>query len=278
MFILCLWLYMRFFWGILNGFVFSSVMSIKGMKRMKGMKGMKKNIIQPIGENQKSFWQYLGEGIEGSEGYEKIVVGIGPAGCGKTLLACQSAVEALVSGSVDKIVMTRPLVSVDEELGFLPGTMENKMGPWVRPIFDILSGLYTGAEIKKMMEDDVLEISPLAYMRGRTFKRVFLIADEMQNSTPNQMLMLLTRIGEGSRLVITGDLLQSDLVGMKNGLQDFYGRMKGRKLEGLHLVEFDKGDVKRSSLVSTILSLYENKNQIGSQDAALIPIDIYKPI
>jgi phosphate starvation-inducible PhoH-like protein len=174
--------------------------------------------------------------------------------------------------------MTRPLISVDEELGFLPGTMENKMEPWVRPIFDILSGFYTGAEIKKMMEDDVLEISPLAYMRGRTFKRVYLIADEMQNSTPNQMLMLLTRIGKGSRLVITGDLLQSDLVGMKNGLQDFYGRFKGRRLEGVHLVEFDKGDVKRSSLVSTILSLYDNKNQGGSQDAALIPIDIYKPV
>jgi len=123
-----------------------------------------------------------------------------------------------------------------------------------------------------------LEISPLAYMRGRTFKRVYLIADEMQNSTPNQMLMLLTRIGKGSRLVITGDLLQSDLVGMKNGLQDFYGRFKGRRLEGVHLVEFDKGDVKRSSLVSTILSLYDNKNQGGSQDAALIPIDIYKPV
>ncbi len=270
-------MYMRFFWWILNGFMFSSVISIKGMK---GMKGMKKNFIQPIGENQKSFCQYLGEGGIGNEEdiTEKIVVGIGPAGCGKTLFACQSAVEALVSGSVDKIVMTRPLVSVDEELGFLPGTMENKMGPWVRPIFDILSGFYTGAEIKKMMEDDVLEISPLAYMRGRTFKRVFLIADEMQNSTPNQLLMLLTRIGEGSRLVITGDLLQSDLVGMKNGLQDFYGRMRGRKLEGVHLVEFDKGDVKRSSLVSTILSLYDNKNQIGSQDAALIPIDIYKPV
>ena len=275
-------MYMRLFWGILNGFVFSTVMSIKGMK---GMKGIKKNMIQPIGENQKSFWQYLGGGVggiggidgsEGSEGYEKIVVGIGPAGCGKTLLACQSAVEALVSGSVDKIVMTRPLVSVDEELGFLPGTMENKMGPWVRPIFDILSGFYTGAEIRKMTEDGVLEISPLAYMRGRTFKRVFLIADEMQNSTPNQMLMLLTRIGEGSRLVITGDLLQSDLVGTKNGLQDFYGRLKGRKLEGLHLVEFDRGDVKRSSLVSTILSLYDNKRKSGAEDAALIPIDITK--
>jgi len=267
-------MYMRFFWGILNGFVLSTVMSMKGMK---GLKVMKKKIIEPIGENQKSFWKYLGMGQgegEGLEETEKIVVGVGPAGCGKTLFACQSAVEALVSGSVDKIVMTRPLISVDEELGFLPGTMENKMEPWVRPIFDILSGFYTGAEIKKMMEDGVLEISPLAYMRGRTFKRVYLIADEMQNSTPNQMLMLLTRIGKGSRLVITGDLLQSDLVGMKNGLQDFYGRMKGITLEGVHLVEFNNKDVKRSSLVSTILSLYDNKRKSGAEDAALIPNSI----
>jgi phosphate starvation-inducible PhoH-like protein len=128
------------------------------------------------------------------------------------------------------------------------------------------------------MEDDVLEISPLAYMRGRTFKRVFLIADEMQNSTPNQMLMLMTRIGEGSRLVITGDLQQSDLVGVKNGLQDFYGRMKGRTLDGVQMVEFDVKDVKRSPLVSSILSLYDNKRKSGAEDAALIPNDIFKTI
>jgi phosphate starvation-inducible PhoH-like protein len=221
-----------------------------------------RRFVSPIGENQKLYCEYLGdEGVQ-------IVAGLGPAGCGKTLFACQAAVSALVSGSVDKIVMTRPLVSVDEELGFLPGTIEHKMNPWVRPIFDVLGGFYTGGEIRRMMDDGVLEISPLAYMRGRTFKRSFIVADEMQNSSPNQMLMMLTRLGEGSKAVITGDLQQSDLAG-KNGLADFYGRLRRGSVEGIRMVEFETVDVKRSSVVAAVLALYDRRE--GNNDAAIIP-------
>jgi len=240
--------------------------------------GVKKTIVRklvaPIGENQQLYCDYLADMKVG------VVAGLGPAGCGKTLFACQAAVSALVAKDVDKIIMTRPMVSVDEELGFLPGSLEQKMDPWVRPIFDILGDLYSKTEIKQMMNERVIEIAPLAYMRGRTFKRAFIVADEMQNSSPNQMLMLLTRIGEGSKMVITGDLQQSDLVG-KNGLADFHGRLKrssmgdsGEGLVGIKSVEFESGDVKRSSVVSSILGLYDdssNKVKDDNKDAALMP-------
>ena len=236
-----------------------------------------KRAIVPMEGNQQIYCDFL------KEESIPIVLGVGPAGCGKTMFACQSAVGALMGGSVDKIVMTRPLVSVDEELGFLPGSIENKMGPWVRPIFDILSEFYTAGEIRKMVDDGVLEISPLAYMRGRTFKRAFIVADEMQNSSPNQMFMMLTRIGEGSKMVITGDLQQSDFdhgagglnTGRTNGLADLYKRLRGKTVEGIRLVEFGTGDVKRSDVVASVLALYENKKTNGSQDAALIPIKDY---
>jgi phosphate starvation-inducible PhoH-like protein len=177
----------------------------------------------PIGENQKLYCHYL------ANKEIPVVVGLGPAGCGKTMFACNAAVEALVSGDVDKIIITRPTVSVDEELGFLPGTLEHKMDPWVRPIFDVLGDFYSKTEVKRLMDDGIIEIAPLAYMRGRTFRRSFLIADEMQNASPNQMLMMLTRIGEDSKMVITGDLQQSDRPG-KNGLDDFYSRLSLRNM------------------------------------------------
>jgi phosphate starvation-inducible PhoH-like protein len=139
---------------------------------------------------------------------KNIVFGIGPAGTGKTLLACQSAVKAFLNGEVERIVVTRPAVSADEDLGFLPGTLEEKMAPWTRPIFDVFREHFYANEIEGMIKEGVIEISPLAYMRGRTFKDAYIIADEMQNATPNQMKMLLTRIGTGSKMVVTGDLAQ----------------------------------------------------------------------
>lgn len=186
-----------------------------------------------------------------------LVVALGPAGSGKTLLACQSAVLALQSGSVDKIIITRPLVSVDEELGFLPGTFQAKMDPWTRPVFDILRETFTPSQIKCMVEDGLIEISPLAYMRGRTFKKSFIIADEMQNSSPNQMKMILTRIGEGSKMVITGDLFQSDRPG-ENGLSDFMVRYNDSPYsDEIACIELEKQDVRRSSIVSKVLNIYE---------------------
>ena len=236
----------------------------------------------PIGENQKMYCEYLGAGL----GYDaaaaledsSIVVGVGPAGCGKTLFACNAAVSALMGGHIDKIVITRPTVAVDEELGFLPGTLENKMDPWLRPVFDVLGEFYSAGEVKRMVDDGVIEISPLAYMRGRTFRRSFIIADEMQNSSPNQMLMMLTRIGEGSKMVITGDLLQSDRAGA-NGLADLYGRLKRRGsggVRGIQWVEFGTEDVQRSAVVAVILGLYQESSAVkkrptGNDDSAMAP-------
>jgi len=158
---------------------------------------------------------------------------------------------------VDRIIITRPIVSVDEELGYLPGSVEQKMNPWTRPIFDIFSEFISLSEIKNMVEQGVIEISPLAFMRRRTFKRCFIIADEMQNSSPKQMKMLLTRIGDDSRMVITGDLNQSDRSN-DNGLYDFIHRLQMVELtnSSIQHVELNDNDIQRSAVVSHILKIY----------------------
>ena len=185
-----------------------------------------------------------------------IVFAIGPAGTGKTLLGVQMAIKALQQQAVEKIVITRPAVSVDEEHGFLPGTLNEKMAPWTRPIFDVFEEYYTTHEIAKMMDDGVLEISPLAYMRGRTFKNSFIIADEMQNATPSQMKMLLTRLGENSKMAVTGDLQQADRP-TANGLVDFIQKYKSTNTHrAVDLVEFDLKDIERHDAVKEILKLY----------------------
>lgn len=191
-----------------------------------------------------------------------IVLGIGPAGCGKTLFACVTAIQELRRGTIQKIVLTRPTVAVEEEeLGFLPGNLRHKMDPWTRPIFDIFLEYFQQKDLDTMLYSGVIEICPLAYMRGRTFKRTFIIADEMQNSTPNQMLMLTTRIGDHSKMVITGDLNQSDR-SMNNGLLDLMQKIVGYPMDtdqsplGIQLVEMDTADILRSPIVSQILRLY----------------------
>jgi phosphate starvation-inducible PhoH-like protein len=228
--------------------------------------------LAPIGENQIDYCRFLADkGVS-------VLAGVGPAGCGKTAFACHAAVRALSMGDVDRVVLTRPIVAVDEELGFLPGSMEQKMDPWVRPMMDIFLEFYSGGDIRRLMEDGIIEIAPLAYMRGRTFRRAFLVADEMQNSSPNQMLMMLTRVGEGSRLVITGDLLQSDRLGA-NGLADFYNRIRGCVDPSIRLVDFGVGDVQRSPVVASILRMYEKPvlksgaaAGAAAGDAAIIPL------
>ena len=224
--------------------------------------------LVPIGENQIEYCKLL------SDKEVSVLAGVGPAGCGKTAFACHAAVRALSMGDVDRVVLTRPLVAVDEELGFLPGSMEQKMDPWIRPMMDIFLEFYSGADIRRLMDDGIIEIAPLAYMRGRTFRRAFLIADEMQNSSPNQMLMMLTRVGEDSRLVITGDLLQSDRSGA-NGLSDFYSRVKSCVDPEIRLVDFGVSDVQRSPVVASILRMYEkpfSRGVVGNSDAAIIPL------
>ena len=184
-----------------------------------------------------------------------IVIAIGPAGTGKTLLAVQNGIKLFQDGLVDKIVVTRPAVSVDEDLGFLPGDLNEKMAPWTRPIFDVFAEYYKQADIKKMLEEGVIEISPLAYMRGRTFKNAYIVADECQNTTVNQMKMLLTRLGEGSKMVVTGDLAQADRLS-DNGLIDFCNLLANKNLRHIDIIEFDKKDIERHEAVKEVLSIY----------------------
>lgn len=185
-----------------------------------------------------------------------IVLAIGPAGTGKTMLAVQYGVKLFQEGKVDRIVVTRPAVSVDEDLGFLPGDLNEKMAPWTRPIFDVLGEYYQTKEIAQMLEDGIIEISPLAYMRGRTFKNAYIVADEMQNATINQMKMLLTRLGEGSKMVVTGDLAQADRLS-DNGLIDFCNLLEQREyLEHIDIIRFDAKDIERHNAVKEVLAVY----------------------
>jgi phosphate starvation-inducible PhoH-like protein len=184
-----------------------------------------------------------------------IVFGIGPAGTGKTLLAVQAAVKMFKEGKVDKIIVTRPAVSVDEDLGFLPGTLEQKMAPWTRPIFDVLREYFDARQIEGMIEEGIIEIAPLAFMRGRTFKSAFILADEMQNATPNQMKMLLTRLGEHSMMAVTGDLAQADRL-QDNGLIDFVTLLNQSNSAHLDVVRFEQGDIERHDAVKEVLKVY----------------------
>lgn len=196
-----------------------------------------------------------------------IIVSTGPAGTGKTLFACRKSIELLNAGKLDKIVLTRPLVTVDEELGFLPGTIDDKMSPWTRPIFDIFLESYSKSEFDSMIRENVIEVSPLAFMRGRTFKDTFIIADEMQNCSPSQMKMLTTRIGRGSRLIITGDLNQSDREG-QNGLEYLvektteYYKNNPSVNKMVEFISFENGDVQRSKIVKHMIDVYSYSSVI----------------
>jgi len=185
-----------------------------------------------------------------------IVFAIGPAGTGKTMIACQHAVKMFQEGVVDKVVVTRPAVSVDEQHGFLPGDLNEKMAPWTRPVFDVFEEYFYAKEIQGFIAEGILEISPLAYMRGRTFKNSIIIADEMQNATPSQMKMLLTRLGTGSKMIVTGDLQQADRP-QKNGLLEFlnlYDNFENNKR--VDVCKFSAEDIERHEAVKEILAIY----------------------
>lgn len=206
--------------------------------------------LVPRGTNQKMYLQKL------RDDEKNIVFAIGPAGTGKTLLAVLHGIKLFQEGIVDKIVVTRPAVSVDEDLGFLPGTLNEKMAPWTRPIFDVFAEYYHQKEIAKMLEEGVIEISPLAYMRGRTFKNAYIVADEMQNATINQMKMLLTRLGENSKMVVTGDLAQADRLN-DNGLIDFCNLLANNpSLKHIDIAEFEAKDIERHEAVKEVLFIY----------------------
>ena len=189
---------------------------------------------------------------------QHIVVTAGPAGTGKTYLAMLAAVKAFRNGDVDRIILTRPAVGVEgEEHGFLPGDLNQKMDPWVRPLTDILREYYRQPDIAAMIAEQTIEIAPLGFMRGRTFKNCYIIADEMQNATPNQCKMLMTRIGENSKIVLTGDTDQADRRFADNGLADILTRLKKGGVKGISLCEFEDKDIQRHHMITHILKLYE---------------------
>ena len=201
---------------------------------------------------QEKYLKYLGD-IN-----SPIIFAIGPAGTGKTFLACYYAIFSFMNEDINKIIITRPTVSVDEEHGFLPGSLNDKMRPWLRPIYDIFEKYLAHNYIQKLIRDELIEICPLAYMRGRTFDNCVIIADEMQNSTESQMKMILTRIGFNSKLIINGDLHQSD--SQRNGLQDFvnkYEYSNTKDKDNIKIVKFKGDNIQRHPIIQTILDIYK---------------------
>ena len=197
-----------------------------------------------------------------------IIFALGPAGTGKTMLAVHKAIEEFKSKRVNKIVITRPAVSVDEEHGFLPGDLIAKMTPWMRPVFDIFYEHYSVKQTKYFLENEIFEVCPLAYMRGRTFKDSFIIADEMQNATPSQMKMLLTRIGERSKMVVTGDLAQHDRGYENNGLADFISKLDKENNRLIKEIQFDSKHIERHPAVSEVLKIYGDIKSLEVLDAS----------
>ena len=183
-----------------------------------------------------------------------IVFAVGYAGTGKTYLATLFAIQQLKLGAVDKVVITRPNIAVDDrDIGFLPGDIMKKMAPWTKPVLDVFEEYYSVKDITHMIEENVIELVPVAYLRGRTFKNAIVILDEAQNTTKNSMLSTLTRIGEGTKMVITGDVKQSDR-GHENGLTDFLKRFESsRRIAVCH---FDKNSVERHPIITEILGMY----------------------
>jgi phosphate starvation-inducible protein PhoH and related proteins len=188
----------------------------------------------------------------------ELVFGVGPAGTGKTYLAVACAAEALMNGEVDRIILSRPAVEAGERLGFLPGDMKEKVDPYLRPLYDALYDMMPQALVQKGLAENQIEIAPLAFMRGRTLAHAFVILDEAQNTTPQQMKMFLTRLGEGSRMVVTGDPTQVDLPNnITSGLSDALGILKGVK--GIGQVQFEAADIVRHQLVGRIVTAYEKQ-------------------
>jgi phosphate starvation-inducible PhoH-like protein len=186
----------------------------------------------------------------------ELVFGLGPAGTGKTYLAVAKAVESLLRGEVDRIILSRPAVEAGEQLGFLPGDMREKVDPYLRPLYDALHDMLPAAQVVKRMENDEIEVAPLAFMRGRTLANAFVILDEAQNTTAVQMKMFLTRLGENARMVVTGDLSQVDLPkGIRSGLRHAVEVLS--HIDGIAFVRFSSVDVVRHPLVTGIVEAYD---------------------
>ena len=232
-----------------------------------------KKAVLPKTINQR---RYL-EAIERND----LVIGIGPAGTGKTYLAVAMGVSALVSKKVSRIILTRPAVEAGEKLGFLPGTLQEKVDPFLRPLYDALYDMLELEKVEKFLERGIIEVAPIAFMRGRTLNDSFIIVDEAQNSTPEQMKMILTRQGFNSKMVVNGDITQIDLpAGRRSGLLNAVDVLRG--VEGISFLYFDERDVVRHCLVQRIVRAYERYQETngagpqlalkwGETDAAALP-------
>ncbi len=216
--------------------------------------GAKSIVLNPRNDKQHKYVQLL------QSSKPEVVVAVGAAGSGKTLLGLNEGITKLKNQEVSKIVLTRPMVSVDEKLGILPGGIIEKMEPWIRPFTDVLSMHYSKASIEKLFKDELIEICPLATMRGRSFNHAWIMCDEAQNTTVQQMLMLLTRIGKDSKLVITGDHEQYDYGFHNNGLIDLMERLKlsDKHADWIEIVQFDASDVERHRIIPHVLALYHD--------------------
>lgn len=212
----------------------------------------KKRIILPRSQTQKVYFDALQK--------HELVFGLGPAGTGKTYLAVAMAVSMLLEGRVDRIILSRPAVEAGERLGFLPGDMRDKIDPYLRPLYDALYDMLPAERVAKGLESGEIEVAPLAFMRGRTLANAFVILDEAQNTSPVQMKMLLTRLGENSRLAVTGDMSQIDLpIGVPSGLRHALDILEG--VEGIAFVRFGEADVVRHPLVTKIVRAYAQHEQ-----------------
>src|SRR5215468_9961954 len=228
--------------------------SLRALVQSGKQRNFGKKILAPKTVNQR---RYL-EAIERND----LVFGIGPAGTGKTYLAVAMAVSALLNKQVSRIILTRPAVEAGERLGFLPGTLQEKVDPYLRPLYDALFDMLDQERVEKLLERNIIEIAPIAFMRGRTLNDSFIILDEAQNSTPEQMKMVLTRQGFNSKMVVNGDITQIDLPGGKrSGLLDAIDVLRG--VEGISFVHFDERDVVRHSLVQRIVKAYERYNEMS---------------
>jgi phosphate starvation-inducible protein PhoH and related proteins len=226
--------------------------SLRALVQSGRQRNFGKKVLAPKSVNQR---RYL-EAIERND----MVFGVGPAGTGKTYLAVAMAVSALINKQVTRIILTRPAVEAGERLGFLPGTLQEKVDPYLRPLYDALYDMLDSDRVEKLLERNIIEVAPIAFMRGRTLNDSFIILDEAQNSTPEQMKMILTRQGFGSKMVVNGDITQIDLPnGRRSGLIDAIEVLKG--VEGISFVQFDERDVVRHCLVQRIVKAYERYNE-----------------
>nr|WP_240989423.1 PhoH family protein [Salipiger mangrovisoli] len=215
----------------------------------------RKKLIEPRTDAQKAYVRSLFE--------HELAFGIGPAGTGKTYLAVAVGVNLFITGQVDKIILSRPAVEAGEKLGYLPGDMKDKVDPYMQPLYDALNDFLPGKQLAKMMEEKTIEIAPLAFMRGRTLSNAFVVLDEAQNATSMQMKMFLTRLGEGSRMVITGDRSQVDLPrGVQSGLQDAERLLT--HIDKISFNYFTSADVVRHPLVAKIIEAYEKDAERGA--------------